>query len=137
MVLSKDNVLEVKRCMLTKLGKSSLRITALTCRSVTLKFSYLVVSLNKYDLILSVLVYMQEQQNYSQRAWHMGIEIVSNGSRKISFFPLFVKEKTVFLFFYIMFIILIFWPGRKNCIIKNDKWILFPKSQYVNLHPAV
>ena len=49
---------------------------------MTLKFSYLVVSLNKYDLILSVLVYMQEQQNYSQRAWHMGIEIVSNAAEK-------------------------------------------------------
>ena len=33
----------------------------------------------------------------------MGIEIVSNGSRKISFFPLFVKEKTVFLFFYFVY----------------------------------
>ena len=43
------------------------------------------VSLNSCDLLLAVLVYMQEQQKCSHKAWHIHIEIVSNGCSRISF----------------------------------------------------
>ena len=31
---------------------------------------------------------------------------------------------------------MIFRPGGKNCIVKNEKWIKFPKPQYVNSNPV-
>ena len=48
-------------------------------------FTTQVVSLNSCNLLLTVLVYMQEQQKCSHKAWHIHIEIVSNGCSRISF----------------------------------------------------
>ena len=31
---------------------------------------------------------------------------------------------------------MILWVGGKNCIVKNEKCIVFPESQYVNSNPA-
>ena len=32
---------------------------------------------------------------------------------------------------------MIFWLGRKNSVVKNEKWIVFPKSRYVNPNPGI
>ena len=50
-------------------------------------FTTQIVSLNSCDLFLTVLVYMQEQQNYSltHKTWHICIKIVSNSCSRISF----------------------------------------------------
>ena len=45
------------------------------CKSFTTE----AVSLNSCDLFLTALVYMQEQQNYFYKTWHIRIEIVLNG----------------------------------------------------------
>ena len=41
-----------------------------------------VVSLNSCDLFLSVLVFMQEQQNWSHKTLYNGNEIVTKGNSK-------------------------------------------------------
>ena len=64
-----------------------------------------VVSLNNCDQFLTVLVYMQEQQNCSQKTWHICIAIVSNGSSKISFVSLLKK----ILCFDILYYVLVSW----------------------------
>ena len=48
-------------------------------------FTTQVVSLNSCDLFLVILVYMQEEQNCSQEAWHIHLQIVSNGCSRIRF----------------------------------------------------
>ena len=58
-------------------------------------------------------------------------EIVSNSSSKISFVSVSVKE----ISFLHCFSIMIFWQGVKNCNVKNEKGIVFPKSQNVKLNP--
>ena len=30
---------------------------------------------------------------------------------------------------------MIFWLGGESCIVKNEKWIVFPESRYVNSNP--
>ena len=45
--------------------------------------------------------------------------------------PAFIKKKTLFPF-WLCFGILIFRLGRKNCVVKNKKWIVFPESWYDN-----
>ena len=32
---------------------------------------------------------------------------------------------------------MIFWVGGKNCIQKNEKCIIYPKSRYVTLNPDI
>ena len=32
---------------------------------------------------------------------------------------------------------MIFWLGRKNCVVKNEKWIVFPESWYVNSNHGI
>ena len=32
---------------------------------------------------------------------------------------------------------MIFWVGGKNCIVKNEKYIVFPESRYVNSNPGI
>ena len=32
--------------------------------------------------------------------------------------------------------VVIFWLGGKNCIFKHENFLVFPKSQRVNLYPA-
>ena len=60
---------------------------------------------------------MQEQQNCFHKAWNVDIEIVSNGTKKIRFVSPFRKK--------LCFGIVIFRLGGKNCIVKNEKWIVF------------
>ena len=71
---------------------------------------------------------MQEQQNCFHKAWNVDIEIVSNGTKKIRFVSPFRKK--------LCFDIVIFRLGGKNCIVKNEKWIVFCESRYVNSNPA-
>ena len=49
------------------------------------RFTTQVVSLNSCDMLLAVLVYMQKQKKCSHKAWHIHIEIISNGCSRISF----------------------------------------------------
>ena len=49
--------------------------------------------------------------------------------------PAFTKEKTLFPFS--CFVSQIFWLGRKNCVLNNKKWIIFPDSRYVNSNPGI
>ena len=46
-------------------------------------FITLTVTLNSYDLFLTVLVYMQQQNNCSHKTWHIHIEIAFNGMKKV------------------------------------------------------
>ena len=73
---------------------------------------------------------MQEQQNCCHKRWHIRIEIVSDESSKMWFISLL--RKNLFYFFLLCFGIAIFWVGGKNCIVKNEKRIVFLKSRYVN-----
>ena len=51
-------------------------------------------------------------------------------------FSLWLKStKKLFFIFILCFGITIFRLDRKNCTMKNEKWIIFPKSQYVNSNP--
>ena len=75
------------------------------CKSVHLqtdqwsrRFTTLVVSLNRCDLFLLVVVYMQEQQKCSHKTGHIGTKIISNGRSKISFVSLLRKK--LFPFWY-------------------------------------
>ena len=76
-----------------KLAKARTHIwRRLVCISLQLQedqqhksFTTQVISLNCCDLFLTVLVYMQEQQNCSHKTCHICIEIVSNCSSRISF----------------------------------------------------
>ena len=56
------------------------------------RFATKVVSSNSCDILLTVLAYIQEQQNCCHKTWHIGIEIISNGSSKISFVSLLRKK---------------------------------------------
>ena len=73
---------------------------------------------------------MQQQQNCSLKTWHIDTKIISNGSSKISFVSL-LRKKTFFCLYISCFGILIFRLGVKNCIMKNEKWIAFPKLQHL------
>ena len=50
-------------------------------------------------------------------------------------FSLWLKSTKKFFSIFLCFGITIFRLDRKNCIMKNEKWIIFPKSQYVNSNP--
>ena len=39
-------------------------------------------------------------------------------------------------FFILSFGTVIFRQGREKCVAKNEKWIIFSKSQYINSNPA-
>ena len=57
----------------------------------------------------------------------MHIKIVFNKSRiKVLFLLLGIRK---------YFGIVIFLLGGKSCIVKIEKWIVFPESRYVNLDP--
>ena len=79
---------------------------------------------------------MQEKQNCSHKTWHIGIEIVSNESSKKRFVSL-LRKNLFFLFYIKCFGLAIFRLGEKKYIVKNEKWIAIPESQYVNLNPDV
>ena len=68
---------------------------------------------------------MQEQQNFSHKAWHISMKILSNGRSCFS-----VKKKAIFCFW--CFGIMIFRLGGKNCIVKNEKLIVLPEPWYVD-----
>ena len=61
-------------------------------------------------------------------AWH--IEIVFNSSGKKVLF----RNKKLHYTLYI--VIVIFQLDGKICIVKIEKWIVFPELQYVNSNPA-
>ena len=62
---------------------------------------------------------------------YASIEIVFNlNSKKEFWFCSSIWETEIF------FAIVIFWVGGKTCIVKNEKWIVFPESRYVNSNPA-
>ena len=62
---------------------------------------------------------------------HDHIEIVFNLNSKKEFcFSSSVWETETFLR------IVIFWVGGKNCIVKNEKCIVFLESRYVNSNPV-
>ena len=67
---------------------------------------------------------MQQQQNKKNfiKKWHVQIEINFNGNNKREFgfcFPVYKKK--------LYFGIVIFLVGGRNCIMKNENCIIFPK----------
>ena len=82
--------------MSIKHEKSSLHIIPLTGTSVMEKFYYSSSFFKYCDLFITVLGYMQEQQNCSHKAWH-----ISNDSSKISFVSLLRKKLFLPLFMFL------------------------------------
>ena len=82
---SSENVLKARRSMPTKHRTSSLSIIAIKEDQRSKSFTFPVVFLISWDLLLTVLVYMQEQQNCSNKTSHICFEIASNCSSRISF----------------------------------------------------
>ena len=50
-------------------------------------------------------------------------------ARKICFYSSVWETETIG--------IVIFWVGGKNCIVRNEKCIVFPESRYVNSNPGI
>ena len=59
---------------------------------------------------------------------HFVLKLLLMVASKVSF----EKRKKVFFLFYI--VLVLFW-WMKNCIVKNEKWSLFPELQCINLNP--
>ena len=66
------------------LHRKYIKWAAVYANKVQKSFTTTVVSLNSCHRFLTVLVYMHEQQNCSHKAWHIYIEIISNGCSRIS-----------------------------------------------------
>ena len=82
--------------MSIKHEKSSLYIIPLTGTSVMEKFYYSSSFFKYCDLFITVLGYMQEQQNCSHKTWH-----ISNDSSKKSFVSLLRKKLFLPLFMFL------------------------------------
>ena len=52
-------------------------------------------------------------------------------------FSLWLRLRKKLFFLLLCFGIVIFRLGGKNCVVKNEKWIVFPESRYVNSNPEL
>ena len=87
---------------------------------------------NWLQLILEKRILCQDRNSITTliKVRYASIEIVFNlNSKKEFWFCSSVWETETF------FGIVIFWVGGKTCIVKNEKWIVFPESRYVNSNP--